>query len=101
MLILHGAMVAQGYDDCEGDLINEVRKIVGPKVPIGVELDLHCHFTELMRSRADILIAYTEYPHTDEIGRTSCRERKCHYVSSSGVGGSSKKKQEHKTALMY
>src|SRR3546814_539905 len=69
MLILHGAMVAQGYDDCEGDLINEVRKIVGPKVPIGVELDLHCHFTELMRSRADIIIAYKEYPHTDGLER--------------------------------
>ncbi|HVT34470.1 MAG TPA: M81 family metallopeptidase, partial [Nevskiaceae bacterium] len=64
-LILHGAMVAHGYDDCEGDLISRVRKIVGPKVPIGVELDLHCHFTELMRSSADIIICYKEYPHTD------------------------------------
>lgn len=68
-LILHGAMVAQDYDDCEGDLINEVRKIVGPKVPIGVELDLHCHFTELMRSTADIIICYKEYPHTDGLDR--------------------------------
>lgn len=68
-LILHGAMVAQGYDDCEGDLIHHVRAIVGPKVPIGVELDLHCHFTELMRREADIIICYKEYPHTDGIDR--------------------------------
>src|SRR6187401_131681 len=38
LLDLHGAMVADGYDDCEGDLIESVRKIVGANVPIGVEL---------------------------------------------------------------
>lgn len=65
----HGAMVAQGYDDCEGDLIRAVRKLVGPKVPIGVELDLHCHFTELMHQNADIIICYKEYPHTDGLDR--------------------------------
>lgn len=68
-LYLHGAMVAEGYDDCEGDLIGRVRQIVGPAVPIGVELDLHCHFTEAMRSGADIIICYKEYPHTDSIDR--------------------------------
>lgn len=68
-LILHGAMVAQGYDDCEGDLIERVREIVGPKVPIGVELDLHCHTTTRMQKHADIIIAYKEYPHTDSIDR--------------------------------
>src|SRR5258705_11590139 len=34
MLGLHGAMVAQGYDDCEGDLLAKVRGIVGPDVVI-------------------------------------------------------------------
>ena len=68
-LTLHGAMVAQGYDDCEGDLIERVRGIVGPIVPIGVELDLHCHTTERMQRHADIIIAYKEYPHTDSIDR--------------------------------
>jgi microcystin degradation protein MlrC len=29
VLGLHGAMVADGYDDCEGDLIERVRGIVG------------------------------------------------------------------------
>jgi microcystin degradation protein MlrC len=64
-LILHGAMVADGYDDCEGDLTARVRAIVGPKVPVGVELDLHCHFTELMRVSADVIIGFKEYPHID------------------------------------
>jgi microcystin degradation protein MlrC len=64
-LNLHGAMVAHGYDDCEGDLIHHVRKIVGPEATIGVELDLHCHLTELMRTAADVIVIYKEYPHTD------------------------------------
>jgi len=65
ILPLHGAMVAEGYPDCEGDLIEHVRDIVGPAVPIGVELDLHCHFTERMRLHADVIVCYKEYPHTD------------------------------------
>jgi microcystin degradation protein MlrC len=69
VLILHGAMVADGYDDCEGDLIARVREIVGPAVPIGVELDLHCHYTALMQRSADVIVAYKEYPHTDALPR--------------------------------
>jgi microcystin degradation protein MlrC len=64
-LLLHGAMAAEGYDDCEGDLAARIREIVGPHVPIGLELDLHCHFTEKMRASADVIIAFKEYPHID------------------------------------
>lgn len=64
-LLLHGAMAADGYDDCEGDLLERLRELVGPNVPIGVELDLHCHFTERMRRSADVLICFKEYPHID------------------------------------
>jgi microcystin degradation protein MlrC len=65
-------MAAEGYDDCEGDLAERIREIVGPGVPIGLELDLHCHFTERMRRSADVIIAFKEYPHTD--GRERGRE---------------------------
>jgi microcystin degradation protein MlrC len=69
LLNLHGAMVAEGYDDCEGDLLQRVREIVGPKAVVGAELDLHCNVTPEMFANADLLIAYKEYPHTDEIAR--------------------------------
>src|SRR5690606_22445916 len=36
---LHGAMVAVGYDDCEGDLMACARDIVGKGCVIGAELD--------------------------------------------------------------
>ncbi|REM68360.1 microcystin LR degradation protein MlrC-like protein, partial [Mycobacterium tuberculosis] len=50
LLGLHGAMVADGYDDCEGDLLARVRQIVGPDVVIGAELDPHNHLTPQMIS---------------------------------------------------
>ena len=31
LLSMHGAMVAEGYEDCEGNLLEAVRKVVGPK----------------------------------------------------------------------
>lgn len=65
LLFLHGAMVAEGFDDCEGDTISRIREIVGPDVPIGVELDLHCHLTELMVAQSTAIVTYKEYPHTD------------------------------------
>lgn len=65
LLLMHGAMVAEGYDDCEGDLTQRVRELVGPDVPIGVELDLHCHLTQQLITAADAVLTYKEYPHTD------------------------------------
>jgi microcystin degradation protein MlrC len=66
---LHGAMVAEGYDDCEGDLLERARAIVGERCVIGVELDPHCHLTEKRIRLADITILYKEYPHTDFVPR--------------------------------
>ena len=65
LLFLHGAMIAHGYDDCEGDVIAHVRDVVGPDAKIGVELDLHCHLTEEMRTKSDVMVIFKEYPHTD------------------------------------
>lgn len=44
-LVLHGAMIAHGYPDCEGDLLERVRALVGPGVPVGALLDLHATLT--------------------------------------------------------
>jgi microcystin degradation protein MlrC len=65
LLFMHGAMVAHGYDDCEGDTLERARQIVGPGATIGLELDLHCHLTEQMRVNANAIILYKEYPHVD------------------------------------
>src|SRR3954471_10292087 len=65
LLGLHGAMIAYGFADCEGDLIARVREIVGQNAIIGAEYDPHCHLTEKRVRGADISILFKEYPHTD------------------------------------
>ncbi|MGH6815637.1 MAG: M81 family metallopeptidase [Hyphomicrobiaceae bacterium] len=69
LLGLHGAFVADGYDDAEGDLLERVRAIVGPKAAIGCEYDPHCHMTEKRVRLADIGVLFKEYPHVDFIER--------------------------------
>lgn len=66
---LHGAMVATGYDDCEGDLLTRARDIVGSKTVIGVELDPHCHLSEPITKASDLLVTFLEVPHTDFLQR--------------------------------
>ena len=65
ILGLHGAMVANGYDDCEGDILRRVRELVGPDTVIGGVLDPHAHLTTRMLDNSDYLKFYKEYPHTD------------------------------------
>lgn len=65
VLYLHGSMMADGYDDCEGDILKRARTICGDDIPIGVVLDPHCHLTRAMVEHADMIILMKEYPHTD------------------------------------
>jgi microcystin degradation protein MlrC len=69
LLGLHGAMVAYGYDDVEGDVIERVRALVGKDCVIGVELDPHCHLTLKRVRLSDVIILYKEFPHTDVVER--------------------------------
>ena len=69
LLGMHGAMVADGYDDCEGDLLVRVREIVGPNAIVGGTLDPHTHLSAAMVDHADLLICWKEYPHTDILER--------------------------------
>ena len=65
VLVLHGAMLAEGYPDCEGDLLQRVRAIVGSEIPIGALLDLHGNMSPAMIDSGAVLIACKEYPHID------------------------------------
>ena len=83
LLTMHGAMIADGYDDCEGDLLTHARAQVGPDVVIGLEIDPHNHLTEAMLTAADLIIAYKEYPHTD----TPDRARELFTLAADTVAG--------------
>jgi microcystin degradation protein MlrC len=66
VLNLHGAMVAQGVPDCEGDVLEKIRALVARDTPIVASLDPHAHLSAAMLRNADALVAYREYPHIDE-----------------------------------
>jgi microcystin degradation protein MlrC len=74
---LHGAMIADQQDDCEGELVAAAREILGDEVTIGVELDLHCHLTDRIVAAADVLLTYKEYPHIDVDDRARDLFRLC------------------------
>lgn len=64
-LQLHGACIAEGVDDVEGDLANAIRQQVGPNVKLVCALDHHGNVTDLLLQQADLLTAVYHYPHTD------------------------------------
>jgi microcystin degradation protein MlrC len=64
LLDLHGAMVVEGLDDGEGDLLRAVRAVVGA-LPIAVTLDFHANITRAMVETATLLHGYKTYPHVD------------------------------------
>ncbi|MBU7442325.1 M81 family metallopeptidase [Paraburkholderia fungorum] len=84
LLMLHGAMVAQGYDDCEGDILTRLREIADNAV-IGVVIDPHCHLTETMVEKSDLMIIAKEYPHIDFADRAHEVYDICQKVSKGEV----------------
>ncbi len=69
LMSMHGAMIAECYDDCEGDFLTRARDILGPDAVIGLEIDPHNHLTEAMLTAANLIICYKEYPHIDSPDR--------------------------------
>jgi microcystin degradation protein MlrC len=76
LLQMHGAMAAEGYDDCEGDVAKRIRDRL-PGAVIGMELDPHCHLTPAMLENCDLVILAKEYPHVDYDERAAELYRLC------------------------
>lgn len=62
---LHGAMIADGCVDCEGELLAMARDIVGPDCKIGASFDPHSHLSAKRVESADVITVFKEFPHTD------------------------------------
>lgn len=65
LLDLHGAMVAEGYTDAEGELLRRIRQVVPESTPIGVALDFHANFGPALIKHATVIAGYCTYPHID------------------------------------
>lgn len=67
LMDIHGAMSLEGTDDAEGDLLEEVRKIVGPDVAISTSMDLHGNVSDKLFKATDLLTCYRTAPHIDTV----------------------------------
>jgi microcystin degradation protein MlrC len=65
LLVIHGATATDSLDDSEGHLLQAVRDLVGPDLPIAACFDMHAHGTPAMAAAADILTGFDTCPHTD------------------------------------
>ena len=65
LLDLHGAAVAEHFDDAEGELLQRIRTVAGPDLPIVATLDLHANVSVRMLRHADAFTVYRTYPHVD------------------------------------
>jgi microcystin degradation protein MlrC len=64
-LSLHGAATATVDVDPDGTLLEAVRAIIGPDIPLIATFDLHANISTKMARMADMLIGYRTNPHVD------------------------------------
>ena len=64
LLDLHGAMVAEGVEDAEGDLLRRLREI-DPTTPVAVTLDMHANLYDDIVRHATVISGFHTYPHVD------------------------------------
>lgn len=74
-LSLHGAMVTEDFEDGEGELLEQLRQVIGSRIPVAITLDLHANVSDRMVALADILVSYKTFPHVDmrETGRKAAQ----------------------------
>lgn len=65
-IALHGAGVGEGIDDLELYVLTELRKIVGPYLPIVVPMDLHGNVSTETTNLVNGIFGIRKYPHTDK-----------------------------------
>jgi microcystin degradation protein MlrC len=66
LLGLHGAMVAEGYADADGAVLQRLRTALGPDFPIVVSFDLHGNISERLAGHCTAAVAYRTNPHVDQ-----------------------------------
>ncbi|MEI3606515.1 M81 family metallopeptidase [Pseudogracilibacillus sp. SE30717A] len=62
---LHGATETTVYEDCSGQIIESIRKVVGHDTVIAASTDMHANITTKMVENCNIICGYQTYPHVD------------------------------------
>lgn len=71
---IHGAMVVEGMDDSEAELLRRIRKVIGPEVIVSASMDLHGNVSEALAHQTDLITCYRMAPHEDE---SETKQRAC------------------------
>ena len=66
-LMLHGASEVEGIGSGDHHILKEIRKIVGPYIPIVVACDPHGNLCKEYVESAQVVRSYRESPHTDSV----------------------------------
>lgn len=61
----HGAALAVGSDDPDGEIYAMIRRVVGPDVPVIGVFDLHANVSQRLVDAISVYVGYRENPHTD------------------------------------
>ena len=71
---IHGAMVVEGMDDAEAELLRRVRRVIGPSVIVSASMDLHGNVSRELAHQCDLITCYRMAPHEDAM---DTKERAC------------------------
>lgn len=65
LLAQHGAAVSEEFPDADGVVTARVRALVGPDMPVGMNLDLHANVSRKMIENTTVTNFYRTNPHLD------------------------------------
>ncbi|MDL2403296.1 M81 family metallopeptidase [Rhizobium mayense] len=83
-LMLHGSMVSERFEDCEGEILARIRQVAGWNIPVVVTLDPHANVTFRMAELSNAIVAYRTTPHVDQVKTTQLA---CHLLNDMLLGG--------------
>lgn len=73
---IHGAMVVEGMDDSEAELLRRIRQVIGPEAIVSASMDLHGNVSPTLAHQVDLITCYRMAPHEDELTtqQRACRD---------------------------
>jgi len=71
LLLLHGGGATEDEDDLEGHVLEQVRRVVGDKIPVVTPLDMHANIGPKMMKYGSFFCGYDTYPHVDGYDRSA------------------------------
>ena len=71
LLLMHGGGATETEDDLEGHVVEQVRKVVGDKIPIVSPFDMHANIGPKTMKYGTFYCGYDRYPHFDSYERSA------------------------------